>query len=41
MPPAGLYARLALAKALYGDWYVDVDLETVASELGILQIPFA
>ncbi len=39
--PAGLYARLALAKALYGDWYVDVDLETVASELGILQIPFA
>lgn len=31
----GLYARLALAKALYGDWYTDVDLSTVAAELGV------
>ena len=29
----GLYTRLALAKALYGDWYTDVDLSVVASEL--------
>lgn len=31
----GLYARLALAKHLYGDWYADVDLDTVAEELGV------
>lgn len=32
---AGLYARLSLAKALYGDWYLDVDLSAVAAELGV------
>ena len=32
---SGLYARLYIAKALYGDWYTDVELETVARELGI------
>ena len=31
----GLYARLALAKHLYGDWYDDVDLGVVAEELGV------
>jgi len=31
----GLYARLALAKHLYGDWYLDVDLALVAAELGV------
>lgn len=31
----GLYARLALAKELYGDWYTDVDLSIVAAELGV------
>lgn len=31
----GLYARLALAKELYGDWYTDVDLPTAAAELGV------
>lgn len=31
----GLYARLALAKELYGDWYTDVDLSVVAAELGV------
>ena len=31
----GLYARLALSKHLYSDWYTDVDLNTVAEELGI------
>lgn len=31
----GLYARLALAKALYGDWYTDVDLSVVAAELEV------
>jgi trimethylamine:corrinoid methyltransferase-like protein len=30
-----LYAQLALAKQLYGDWYTDVDLSTVAAELGV------
>lgn len=29
-----LYARLALAKKLYPDWYTDVDLAVVAQELG-------
>ena len=37
--PEGLYARLALAKHLYPDWYGDVDLDTVAAELGITDIP--
>lgn len=37
--PEGLYARLALAKHLYPDWYGDVDLNTVAAELGITDIP--
>ena len=37
----GLYARLALAKALYGDWYYDVDLSTVAAELGLGSVPFS
>ncbi len=36
---AGLYARIALAKELYPDWYEDVDLGTVASELGVTSIP--
>ena len=31
----GLYARLTLAKALYGDWYTDVDLSIAASELEV------
>ena len=31
----GLYARIALAKHLYGDWYTDVDLSVVAQELGV------
>lgn len=31
----GLYARLTLAKALYGDWYTDVDLDLAAAELGV------
>ena len=35
----GLYARLALAKHLYPDWYGDVDLDTVAAELGVTDIP--
>ena len=30
-----LYARLALAKELYSDWYTDVDLSVVANELGV------
>ena len=37
--PAGLYARIALAKYLYGDWYTDVDLTVVAAELGLTEIP--
>ena len=32
--PSGLYARLTLAKALYPDWYEDVDPGTAAAELG-------
>lgn len=35
----GLYARLALAKELYGDWYTDVDLELAAAELGVAAGP--
>lgn len=38
---AGLYARLALAKHFYGDWYTDVDLSAVAAELGVLNIPIS
>ena len=37
--PAGLYARLYLAKALYPDWYEDVDLSVVSAELGVANIP--
>ena len=33
--PAGLYAGLALGKALYPDWYTDVDLSVAAAELGV------
>ena len=36
----GLYARLALAKALYPDWYYDVSLDTVAAELALAYRPF-
>ncbi len=36
---AGLYARLALAQALYPDWYSDIDLSVVAQELGVANIP--
>ena len=39
--PAGIYARLALAKYLYGDWYTDVDLTVVAAELGLTEAPFS
>ena len=38
-PAAALYAKLALAKHLYGDWYTDVDLALVAEELGVSEIP--
>ena len=38
---AGLYARLALAKQFYGDWYTDVDLSAVAAELGVTNIPIS
>jgi hypothetical protein len=38
---SGLYARLALAKELYPDWYLDVDLSVVQQELGVAQIPIA
>lgn len=34
-----LYAQLALAKHLYGDWFTDVDLSVVAAELGVSEIP--
>lgn len=36
---SGLYAALALAKELYPDWYMDVDLSAAAQELGITEIP--
>ena len=39
--PLGLYARLALAKRLYPDWYVDVDLERAARELGVTMQPIS
>ena len=35
----GLYARLALAKELYPDWYQDVDLSVVSAELGVTDMP--
>lgn len=38
---SGLYARLALAKHFYGDWYTDVDLSAVAAELGVSNIPIS
>lgn len=38
---SGLYARLALAKHFYGDWYADVDLSAVAAELGVSNIPIS
>lgn len=34
-----LCAALALAKELYPDWYLDVDLSVVAQELGVDRIP--
>ena len=37
--PSGIYARLALAKYLYGDWYTDVDLTVVAAELSLDVLP--
>lgn len=37
--PDALYAKLALAKELYGDWYSDVDLSAAARELGVAQSP--
>ncbi len=37
----GLYARLALGKALYGDWYTDVDLGRVYDELGLGYSPIS
>lgn len=36
---SGLYARLYIAKALYGDWYTDVDLTIAARDLGIESSP--
>lgn len=36
-----LYAKLALAKQLYGDWYTDVDLAKAAQELNISSIPIS
>ena len=36
-----LYAKLALAKRLYGDWYTDVDLAKAAQELNISSIPIS
>ena len=36
-----LYAKLALAKQLYGDWYTDVDLVKAAQELNIRSIPIS
>ena len=38
---SGLYARLALAKRFYGDWYADVDLSAVAAELGVTNLPIS
>ena len=37
---AGLYARLALCKLLYPSWCTQVNLSTVASELGLGTLPF-
>lgn len=34
-----LYAQLALAKHLYGDWYADVELNLAAEELGVTELP--
>ena len=36
-----LYAKLALAKQLYGDWYTDVDLAKATQELNISSIPIS
>lgn len=36
-----LYAKLALAKQLYGDWYTDVDLVKAAQELNVRSIPIS
>ena len=36
-----LYAKLALAKQLYGDWYTDVDLAKAAQELNVRSIPIS
>ena len=36
-----LYAKLALAKYLYSDWYTDVDLAKVAQELNIDSYPIS
>ena len=36
-----LYAKLALAKQLYGDWYTDVDLVKAAQELNIDSYPIS
>lgn len=35
----GLYARLALCKYLYPEWYTEMDLATVAAELGLAYLP--
>lgn len=35
----GLYARLFLAKALYGDFFADVDLERAFQELSLTGTP--
>jgi uncharacterized repeat protein (TIGR02543 family) len=40
-PAEALYAELALAAQLYPDWYTDVDLSVVASELGITTLPIS
>lgn len=37
---AGLYARMALCKALYPTWYTEIDLAKAAAELGLTEIPF-
>ena len=36
-----LYAKLALAKQLYGDWYTDVDLAKATQELNVRSIPIS
>lgn len=38
---SALYAKLALAKRLYGDWYTDVDLARAAQELNVGSSPIS